>query len=408
MSDWELVENNTSIKPKMNNSSDWELVTTPNSQQPQQQESLGTSALKAIPRIGEDIARGGMGFIKNIPGYVESAKTEIPGLHKTLMEHPIHAVAQGYAGFKELQNKLKQLPLDISRYGSERLNLIPQHVTESISKYTPKDNSEEINKMFGQPQYPGEALIRGGIRNIPEILTAGEGASLINPLKYTDKNIAKSIVNAGEKQMKKHNELYNNLWSEADKSGINQVPIDTKKLNENLSIIQKYKTPIEYQSVKNLLENKSLSNAQKAQSDMGIMKRTLEDKSRKSSLTSEEIALHKASSEAEKHIEDNMFKNRSGKINQPLKDKYDFITNSYRENVVPYRYNSDIQDFKNKELLAKQLKQRLSLGEFAAKKGAEHPELFRGEQIKKALLALGIGGGALAGGKTIRDYLYGS
>jgi hypothetical protein len=61
-----------------------------------------------------------------------------------------------------------------------------------------------------------------------------------------------------------------------------------------------------------------------------------------------------------------------GNLNEPLQDKYKKLTKSYRENVVPYKYNKAIQDFKAQEMLPKELVNALSRGEFAAKKGSKH------------------------------------
>jgi hypothetical protein len=137
------------------------------------------------------------------------------------------------------------------------------------------------------------------------------------------------------------------------------------------------------------------------------MERGLEQKSRGNSLTGEERNLFDAISHTRQHIENNMFRDNNGVRNERLATRYRGITNSYRENVVPYRYNTDIQAFRAREILAKQLAERLKTGEFAAKKGDLHPELYRGEALKKALIGLGVGGGILGGGSTALQYLTG-
>ena len=406
MSDWELDDTDTSGKStqKVENPSDWE-ISPEEGISPSGRESLGYSVAAAIPRIFSDVAKSAYGFANKVPGYLESAKTEVPGVISAQMQHPIHSRMQELAGANELINKVAQFPLNLSRYGTDRLHLVPEGVTKAIEKITPSDTTEAINKLFGQPQYPGEALMRGTIRDIPELLATGKVADFLNPMNLTSKTIAKNVVKEGERQQDVHSQFYNKLWNDASQQGITNVPYDLNRLQSNFDTISKYKTPKEYESLVKFSNNPTLENAQKAQSDMSQIARKLEEKSRSSSLTSEEQNIYKAAKDSEKHIEGNMFKDQNGNVNQSLKNKYDYITKSYRENVVPYKYNSDIQAFKNKELLAKELRQRLSKGEFAAKKGSEHPELFRADQIKNALIGLGIAGGISAGGKSLSDYL---
>ena len=247
---------------------------------------------------------------------------------------------------------------------SNRLNLIPQDFNKKVQMARmPEDTKEMINQTFGQPQYQGEELIRGIPRNSLNILGGLGIAKTLNPFNLTSKSISKDILKTEKQQISVHNKEYNKIWNQAEKSGYNSVPINDKLLSDNLNIIEKYKTPREYQSLENFILDPTLQNAQKAQSDMGIMRRKLEDKSRGGALTSEELSLYNASKDAEKHIENNMFKNKSGEINKSLQDKYKKLTKSYRENVVPYKYNENIQAYKNKELLPEELINSLSRGE---------------------------------------------
>ena len=149
------------------------------------------------------------------------------------------------------------------------------------------------------------------------------------------------------------------------------------------------------------MEDPTIRNAQKAQSDMGIIHRQLEKKSRSGSLTSEEQSIYKAAHEAEKHIESNMFKNTSGNINNALQNKYQKLTKSYRQNVVPYKYNQAIQKYKAGESLPEELVNALSKGEFAAKKGSKHKAIGIRNNLP-GIATAGSGLGALGG----LEYLY--
>jgi len=136
--------------------------------QEEPKESFGMSAALALPRIATDLGSKAYNAVQSIPSYFEKAKTEAPGFlipGGEASRHPFHSMGQGIAGANEAINSLAQLPLNVSRYGSDRLHLIPQAITNAIQKMTPEDTTEAINQLFGQPKYAGEAMLRGMARN---------------------------------------------------------------------------------------------------------------------------------------------------------------------------------------------------------------------------------------------------
>lgn len=177
-SGWEIVDkspNVTSTAPQsIGKYSGWEEVKQPEQAVPQ--ESFMQALGNAPGRIYEDVTNAGMNLYNKIPDYYESAKTEVPALVRLLGKTvigrlPPHAAMQALAGINEGINSAAQAPLDISKYGSERLHLLPQSVTNAINYVTPQDTTKDINNLFGQPVEPGEAILRGLIRNSPNILT---------------------------------------------------------------------------------------------------------------------------------------------------------------------------------------------------------------------------------------------
>ncbi len=148
--------------------------------QAEKPESFSTSASLAIPRLYEDATKNLYKAAQALPSYWEKAKTEVPGIINPfgdVAKHPFHAAGQGLAGLNEAVNTLAQLPLNVSKYGSERLNLVPKGVTNAIQKITPEDTTEAINQLFGEPKYSGEAAIRGVGRNIIPITGVSRAAS---------------------------------------------------------------------------------------------------------------------------------------------------------------------------------------------------------------------------------------
>ncbi len=172
--------------------------------------------------------------------------------------------------------------------------------------------------------------------------------------------------------------------------------------------IKKYSTESYHAALDKFVSNPTLENAQKAQSDLGKLIRKLEQEG---TLTSEKKATYDAAQKAKENIKENMFKDKSGKIDETLKYKYDKLTKSYGENVIPYTTNKAIQDYKRKDITKKELIQKLSKGKFAAKKGKEHPEIARRALVKQLLKTagyaggLGVIGGAIGAGSSIMNKL---
>lgn len=395
MSDWELVEDNKQSMPAQSQS-DWELVedTMPNSMQQRPNETFGDSLKKSIPRVGEDIYRGGMNALKSIPSYWDSAKTEVPGLVNSLKNNPGAVGKQFLAGLGELGQNVFNTPHDIANYATNRLNLLPKDINEKIQMgRMPSDTEGMINQTFGEPNQPGQALARGLGRNALNVAATGI-IPKVNPLNMTVKSIAKDVVNTEKQQVKAHNKMYNSIWNEASRTGFNSVPYDANILNPHRDLINKFYPQKSTKMLNEFMSNPLLENAQKAQSDLGNLRRSLEEKARTTPLLETEKDLYDSLSESEKHIEDSMFKNSAGQTNNALRDKYKQVTNSYRENVVPYKYNPAIQAYKNKEILGKELVNSLSHGEFAAKKGSAHPAIKYRNMLKPLLTGAGMLGGS--------------
>ena len=354
------------------------------------QESLPQSLLYAVPRISGDLLQGAKNVYDQIPSYINSARTEIPGAINQYANHPLNALMQELAGSQEGINQIAQAPLNLAKYGNQRLNLVPESAVNFLQKITPEDTTQAINQLFPQASQPGESLLRGLGRNAANIIGGSEIGAAINPLRLTESGIAKNVLKEERRQVLAHNRMYNNLWRDAERAGINNVPINENLVNTNLDFIRQYKSPKSYRTLEYFNEHPTLENAQPALSDLKAMRRALDEKSRTDSLTGEERNLYDAIHNTERHIENNMFLNPDGTRNEILANRYRGISNSYRENVVPYRYNNAIQAYKAKEITKHQLVNALKTGEFAAKKGAKHPAI----TIRNNLLpAIGLGGG---------------
>lgn len=372
-------------------------------------EGLGTSLKMALPRVAGDIAQGAGNFLKQLPGYYESAKTEVPGVFGTLKNHPGHAAMQALAGSQELINNLAQTPKALANYGANRLNLLPQGIVNFVNKMTPEDTTKSINALFEQPQYPGEALIRGAVRNAANIAGTGALAKTFNPLQLTAKNIAKDVINTAEKNKESYSNHYENLFKHASSQGLDDLSHVSPAID--LKTLRKYSPAKSIAGVEDFVKNPTLKNAHNAKSDLLRINRDL---SKMTTLKTAERKQYKASTDAIDAIRENMFKDPDGKLNQRLADRYNLLQQGYAKEVIPYR-NKAINSFKRGELSAKELVSSLSKGQFASQRGKYHPAIGLRNKIlplRNKILPLtagaGLGSAAILGynhsfGNTFSD-----
>jgi hypothetical protein len=166
-------------------------------------ESLGKSALLAIPRLAVDAGDTLYKGAKAIPGYYEKAKTEVPALARKFIDRDFspHNIAQGLAGVNEGINALGQFPRAVAGYGENRLNLLPKGSEEAVKKWWAPDTSKAINEIFGEPKDPGETAIRGLGRNIVPLASAAKLARIMPHLtKYGATRALNSARKLAEKR----------------------------------------------------------------------------------------------------------------------------------------------------------------------------------------------------------------
>lgn len=198
------------------------------------QESLGHALITAPAKMYADLKGSLINAAHAAPGYLEKAKTEIPGLLTPFRQHPLSFAKQALAGTQEGINQLAQFPLDAAKYlGPNRLNILPQSVPNAIAKITPEDTTQAINQLFGQPQYPGEAAMRGIASNLP-IMGAGKALTDIEPsgILSTKKSIANSILNKHDALENKASQGFQTVSDEVNKRGIPPVVIDKSKIDD--------------------------------------------------------------------------------------------------------------------------------------------------------------------------------
>lgn len=364
-----------------------------------QKESIGTSAALAIPRVGEDLLKSAYHAIRSVPGYYEKAKEAVPSAFNDVQQNPMHALGQLGAGVAEMGQNIFNTPHDLANYATNRLKLIPEDVNKKIQMGRMPDREQDINAVFGDPQDSGESLIRGAGRNALNLMGVGKVASILNPLNLTSKNIAKDILNTGENNKKMYGHFYNNLWDEANKKGFGDALYN---VDIDIPTLKKFSPGKGIKGVLDFDQNPTLANAHAAKSDLLRIQRDL---TKLPTLRSAERQQLKAVSDAINSIQNNMFKDASGKIDHNMLSKYQKIQQGYANEVIPYK-NKAINKFKRNEISAKELVNSLSRGEFAAKRGSFHPEIKYRNAFKNHPYMTGAGLGGL--GKILYDNMMGN
>jgi hypothetical protein len=376
---------------------------------------------KAVPAIGNIPHAGGVvasdildtlkGAVKagvqaygNIPQDIDYLKKNIPAAASLIQNDPASAGRSALAGTGELIGKISRAPPALADYLAHIGMIKPETAQAMPRSFSEAEVKNYMDQVAGTSK-PGSELIRGTFRNADSVYGATKLGRILNPLNLTTRSIVNDVLNTEKNNVLTHNKMYNNLWKEADKKGFNQVPFNSAQLSPDVNFISRYYPEKSTAAVKDFMSNPTLENAQKAQSDLGQLRRSIEEKAKKTPLLETEKQLHNSLSNAENHIEGNMFKNANGDINLPLQRKYKQISSSYRENVVPYKYNPAIQNFKDKKLLAKELLQSLKRGEFAAKKGSAHRAIGLGDNLLPYLGITGSIGGTIAGGDLLINKL---
>ena len=148
-----------------------------------------------------------------------------------------------------------------------------------------------------------------------------------------------------------------------------------------------------------MINNKNLTNAQNAISQLGYRERMLEGRQARGHVLSDpEKDLLKSVKNTKKHIEENMFKDISGKIHQDLLKEHREIQKGYAKKVIPYTKNVNIQKHKRGKKLADELVPQLMKGEFPAMVGNENRALMLRRAFgKHPMINTAIGLGSAGG-----------
>ena len=221
-------------------------------------------------------------------------------------------------------------------------------------------------------------------------------------LKTRSSNIAKDVKKRAQSLQNSYGEKFNSVLGQAEKSGANQYLKPLK--GKSFEIIEDSAHSKFSNALGDFQKNPTLSNAHKAQSDLGKI------------LRNEKAAGSKAYEEAGK-AQNRLLQQISQALEnsgaKEVKSSYEGLRAGYAKEVVPY-----LNSKSTKDLISGMLSESRFAGQAIKDKnllsqmGRNHPELLLRESISDLLgskAALGVGGlaaGALLGPKASRSLKY--
>lgn len=271
---------------------------------------------------------------------------------------------------------------------------------------TPEGKSTIQNALERAMEGAGYGALAGSVIQGGKALAKGIQSANISPLEK-----ATRVLSKADAEILKHNNQFEKIFSEAENAAIKSKPGKIK----DIDTLYKKMGKTDSTSLKDYLNPKSPQYgnpraANQAQSDLGDLIRDLQkEKKLKGRLSGGDKDLLKSAQDARNkilaEIEDAFQK--SGR--EDLTKEYSAARKSYRENVIPYKKASKIQDYRQKELTEEDLVKSLKNNKlFKATKGQEaHPELYTSDLLSEALknaIPLGLLGG-YQGVRGLYEYL---
>jgi hypothetical protein len=351
-------------------------------------ESFGDALIRAPGIVGGDLIESAYNAIKSAPEYLDSAKTEIPGFVENYFKHPLHMAGQELAGMAEMGHSLLNTPKSLSDYLANRLHLMSKETADKVPYQ--KDISGAIKNMLGDPKYEGESLGRGLGRNSLNIIGA---ESMLNPLKLTSGSLAEDLSRTERRQAAAHSERYNDLFDRANEAGVGMQPLNRNQIN--LRALGRHASDAQLDRVRQVIARPTLQHSQEAIHDLGTLTRGLENLG-EHTLTSTQRDTLTAARQARTNIQNNMFRDADGNVNERFRDEHRQIQRSYAQNVIPYReitHNGEpaLQQYRSNKLRPSNLVEAAKKDPFYVQKASSHIPLVLRNNAKK----LGISAGTL-------------
>lgn len=274
------------------------------------------------------------------------------------------------------------------------------------SQYAGEDQSRLANAIGGAAigaAVPAVGSAVSGLKNaLSDIPGSIDSIKKLNPLNLTNKNISKDILDTRNQNISRYTDLYDDLFKKAkDNDVYNSYFLKQASKDINFPALDKYTPSKKLSAVNDFINNPNVETAHMAKSDL---QKIVKDLNMKTSLIGGEKKQYQAAKDAIDKIDNSMFKDDFGNINQELSDRYKTISSGYKREVGPYK-DKNIIKFMNQEISPSELVRALSKGKFMAQRGEDHPELAMRKLVKPYGTAI-LGGSTALGLGDLLAHLY--
>ena len=147
------------------------------------------------------------------------------------------------------------------------------------------------------------------------------------------------------------------------------------------------------------MQNPSLENAHRAQSELGALERHMDSIANKNGLTPSQHKTLKAAQQTRSDIRQAMMGEEGLGLNQDLAQRYQELTNQYREQVVPYTRLQQLTEAEQNKIRPKTaVKELLNDEQFRIELAKRYPGLFLHTPKAKSFRNSALGLAATIGG----------
>ncbi len=275
--------------------------------------------------------------------------------------------------------------------------LINKDWNQSASEKIPHQQEYDFAKLLGQEVTPstGSEIIQKGIEYAPEL--AGIG-SLLRGIPLTARGIMSRMSSHKQGALNQAREDYGNLFNEASNQGITHV-FPPQSALDNRHRINANSQSKHNRSLNEYIQNPTLENAHRAQSELGSLERHLDSIANKNGLTPTQHRTLRATQQTRNDIRQEMLGENGFGSHPELAEQYQNLTNQYREGVVPYTRLEELTETENNRMIPKTaVNKLLKDDQFLIELSRRYPGLFLHKPGTKKAIKSALGIGVTVGG----------
>jgi hypothetical protein len=304
-----------------------------------------------------------------------------------------------YLGENRLPNNKSYLQQMVESFNKK--NNVPEELQNKnygfSSENIPHQQEYDFASLLGQKGTPstGSQIIQKGIEYAPELATLG---TMLGRLPITSRGIISRMSGHKQGAINQARTDYGNLFNEASQQGITHV-FPPESAIENRHRITANSQNKYNRSLNEYIQNPTLENAHRAQSELGALERHLDSVANKNGLTPSQHRTLRATQQTRGDIRQQMLGDNGLGSNPQLAEEYQNLTNIYREQVVPYTRLEELTETEQNRMRPKTaVKKLLKDEQFLIELSRRYPGLMlhtpRAKSIKNAAIGVGttIGG----------------